>query len=104
MDIACGRCGEPSDADHLRHGTHHWICAAHNEVTRRDMEPADNGAVPPQVRTDLERGEPGWLHFVARGNGCSNCYGHADRQRRTDLPLTFAEVDDTNAATEGGLL
>lgn len=131
MDITCAKCGEPWEAYYLRHDVAWWTCAAHGETTQRHesgvyhhqtrhpiygqdtctsaqeihIEPADNGDIPPDVRADYERPEPrpGWLNFVAYGKGCPSCYGKPDRQTRTE-PLTFAELDDIDAATEGTLL
>lgn len=131
MDITCPRCGEPWDAHHLRHDVAWWQCTEHRQATERresgvfyhqtthptygqdactsaqdvQIEPADNGEVPPEVHADYARHEPkpGWLNFVVLGRGCPSCYGRPERQTRT-RPLTSAELDDIDAATEGRLL
>jgi hypothetical protein len=131
MDITCRKCGEPWDAYGLRHDMTWWECTEHRQITERResgtfyhqtthplygqdpctsaqevcIEPADNGEIPPEVRADCERPlpKPGWVNFVALGNGCPSCYGRPERQTRTE-PLTFAELGDIDAATEGELL
>ncbi len=130
MDIICRLCGEPWDAYHLRHDMSWWECVEHRQSTVRNesgtfyhraehpiygrddctseqevqIEPADNGAVPAEVRAEcgLLEPKPGWLNFVARGRGCPSCHGQPELQTRTDVP-GFAELDDIEVATEGEL-
>jgi hypothetical protein len=131
VDITCAKCGEPWDAYHLRHDVMWWQCVEHRQSTERresgifyhqakhpiygqdvctsaqevQVEPADNGEIPAEVQADYDRQPPapGWLNFVARGKGCPSCYGRPERQTRSE-PLSFAELDDIDAATEGTVL
>jgi hypothetical protein len=89
------------------HQTRHPLYGQDNCTSDQEIqiEPADNGEVPPDVRADYERPnpKPGWLNFVALGKGCPSCHGKPERQTRTEQ-LSFAELDDIDVATEGELL
>lgn len=154
MDITCRRCGEPTEADYLRHemtwvlcricgqpvdqddsgGWYHCstsgqpIADTHSiEPTERQFESAANGEVPEEVRA---KGRDGWYRFVLAGKGCALCYGHTGdtatcpecakvtaastpQQRLSSVDvarcpvvsggvvLSFAQLDDMDAASEG---
>ena len=125
MDVTCRRCREPWDTHHLRFDMHWWWChgcqrsvlpngsggytlknrpgfaeyrpCPHTDVELQ-IESADNGETPEQVRAWIEQGQPGWLRFVTSGLGCPSCHGTTPQPV---APLTATELDDIDVATEG---
>ena len=123
MDITCRKCGEPWEVAYLRHEVAWYTCRHDRTVQRQStgwrhrkhsyreaasdcddrnprlqIEPADNGQIPPEV---TKVGEQGWYQFVVGGLGCPSCHGRPDRRR--DVELTLEELDELDVATEGQL-